>query len=219
MELERIEPARPARGCVIWLHGLGADGHDFLPAVPALQLPDGLALRFLFPHAPIRPVTVNGGLPMRAWYDIRSMGASREVDRDQLAASGAEVAALIDAQVAEGIPSDHILLIGFSQGGAVAYHTALRYGAPLAGLAALSTYRIGAGEAGFEPHPANLGLPLWIAHGEWDGVVPPALGRAAYDSLVAEGRRPLWHSYPMDHEVCVAQLRQLGQWMAGRFAG
>lgn len=217
LQTQVIEPAAQPRGSVIWLHGLGADGHDFVPVVPELALPETLPLRFIFPHAPIRPVTINGGMPMRSWYDILSMGHSREVNEDQLAESTAEIESLIEAQIRQGIAPERIVLIGFSQGGAVAYNTALRHSRRLAGLAALSTYRIGAGESAYAPHPANAELPIFISHGDWDSVVPVALGKAAYESLLGEGYQPQWHSYPMDHEVCLAQIQRLGRWLCEQF--
>ncbi len=208
-----IEPATPAVATVIWLHGLGADGNDFVPVVPELQLPESLPLRFVFPHAPVRPVTINGGMPMRAWYDILSMGDSREVNEAQLNRSKEQVDALIDREQQRGIAADRILLIGFSQGGAVAYQSALRSPHPLAGLATLSTYRIKAALPENQALAHNRSLPVFTAHGEWDAVVPRNLGRQGFESLQAEGLEPAWHSYPMGHEVCLAEIRDLGDWM------
>lgn len=216
LECIEIEPAQPARATVIWLHGLGADGNDFVPVVPELQLSPGLAVRFILPHAPVRPVTINGGMAMRSWYDILSMGSTREINEAHLRAAATAVSALIEREERRGVPSERILLVGFSQGGAVGYRAALRYPRPLAGLAALSTYRISPELAESQALPANRQLPVFIAHGESDSVVPVQLGRLACQSLQQQGFDPQWHSYPMDHEVCLPEIRALGAWIEAR---
>ena len=202
---------QPVSASVIWLHGLGADGHDFEPVVPELGLPGHLAVRFVFPHAPAIPVTVNGGMVMPAWYDILEMSLERRVDTDQLLASAERVRALIERERERGIASERIVLAGFSQGGAVAYQAALTHPQPLAGLLAMSTYL--ASDETLSPNPANAGLPICIQHGELDPVVPESLGRAAMKSLEARGYAPTYQSYPMEHQVCLEQLRDIGRWL------
>ncbi len=197
--------------CVIWLHGLGADGHDFEPIVPELDLPQGSAIRFIFPHAPKIPVTINGGLPMPAWYDILAMSLEREVDEVQLRASAMAVQALIDQQLARGIDSRRIVLAGFSQGGAVAYEAALSYHQPLAGLIAMSTYLATADS--LQRHDANQYLPVQILHGSRDGVVPELLGERACQTLQQWGLVPEFHSYPMEHSVCAAEIADISRFL------
>ncbi|MCW9051902.1 MAG: dienelactone hydrolase family protein [Motiliproteus sp.] len=214
-----LEPEKSAVASVIWLHGLGADGNDFVPVVPELQLPEDLAVRFIFPHAPVRPVTINGGMPMRAWYDILSMGNSREIEDQHLYDAQQQIDALIERELERGVASENIILIGFSQGGAVAYQTALRYGQRLAGLACLSTYRISPERSENRCQPWNRELPVFVAHGEWDPVVPVGLGREGYESLSSDGIQAEWHSYPMEHEVCLEEIRTLGAWLAARLSG
>ncbi|MCV6588956.1 MAG: alpha/beta hydrolase [Marinobacterium sp.] len=208
-----LEPERPAQAVVIWLHGLGADGHDFVPVVPYLKLSDALSVRFIFPRAPVQPVTVNNGWEMRAWYDILSMGASREINEQTLFVSAARISTLIDQQCAEGIAAQKIILIGFSQGGAVAYEAGLGYPQQLGGIAALSTY--------LATDPASrlrcaADFPLWIAHGTADDVVPLNLGEQARDRLQLLGLKPQWHTWPMAHEVVPEQIQALGQWLDNR---
>jgi len=206
-----IETTTPVSASVIWLHGLGADGNDFVPIVPALSLP-AVGVRFIFPHAPERPVTINGGMPMRAWYDILAMGAQRQVNEEQLLQSAARIDALVAAEELRGVPRARIFLVGFSQGGAVAYHCGLRSDPPVGGVALLSTYRIN--PARFPARAVNRQLPLFCAHGDYDDVVPATLGRQGYQSLIDEGLAPEWHAYPMAHEVCLAQIQALGVWLA-----
>lgn len=204
---------------VIWLHGLGADGSDFVPAVPALGLGDAPAVRFVFPHAPAIPVTCNGGWVMPAWYDIISLDAdSRRVDEAGLLRSRAALRALIARENRRGIPCARIFLAGFSQGGAVACATALTHPEPLAGLIALSTYLPVPQLVVDEGEPANAGIPIFAAHGSADDVVSPALGRAARDFLEGRGYRPHWREYPMPHAVCPEELADLGDWLRARLA-
>jgi len=205
-----LEPEQPAQAVVIWMHGLGADGHDFVPVVPHLQLPDSLAVRFIFPQAPVQPVTVNNGWPMRAWYDILAMGSSREINEQTLADSVVRISALVDEQIAAGIPAERILLVGFSQGGAVAYQTGLSHARTLAGVAALSTY-LAVDPAGEMRRDAEF--PLWISHGTGDDVVPLSLGEQARDRLQTLGMSPQWQTWPMAHEVVLEQIQALGAWM------
>ncbi|OXS16409.1 carboxylesterase [Zobellella denitrificans] len=202
--------------CVIWLHGLGADGHDFAPIVPELGLPPELRVRFLFPHAPAIPVTVNGGFVMPAWYDILSLEIERKVDETQLRASARAVQALIEQQIGQGIDSRRIVLAGFSQGGAVAYEAALGFDRPLGGLVAMSTYLATA--ASLELNDANRQLPVQVLHGSRDPVVPELLGQKACRELERLGLLPEYHSYPMEHSVCAAEIRDISRFLCRALA-
>lgn len=206
-----IEPSQTATASVIWLHGLGADGHDFEPIVPELKLPTTAAIRFIFPHAPAIPVTINGGYVMPAWYDILAMDIDRKVDVKQLEASAQAVAQLIDRELEKGIPSERIVLAGFSQGGAVAYQTALSYPKPLGGLLALSTYFATADTIQF--NAANQNLPIAIFHGSQDSVVPESLGKKAQQRLQALGYTPEYFSYAMEHSVSAAEVKDLARFI------
>jgi phospholipase/carboxylesterase len=209
-----LETREPADASVIWLHGLGADGHDFEPIVPELRLPADAAVRFVFPHAPVIPVTINGGMPMRAWYDILELSVERHVDEAQLSASARAVAALIDREIERGIESTRIVMAGFSQGGAVAYETALRYPRPLAGLLALSSYFATAGS--FTPHEANASLAVLVCHGTHDPVVPESLGHSSYQTLLAMKHPVEYRTYPIGHEVCLEEIQDVARWLSGR---
>ncbi len=213
-----IEPksVRPADAAVIWLHGLGADGHDFAPIVPELKLPASLAVRFVFPHAPTIPVTINGGMRMPAWYDILALDIDRQIDNSQLLASAAAVAALIEREVARGVDTKRIVLAGFSQGGAVALQTALAYPEPLAGLLAMSTYF--ATHDTIVPHAANRGLPILVQHGSHDPMVPELMGQRTVAALRALGYAPAYHSYPMAHEVCAREIADISTWLQLRWS-
>ena len=206
-----VEPEQTARAAVVWLHGLGADGHDFEPVVPELRLPRALAVRFVFPTAPAIPVTINGGMRMPAWYDILEMTIDRRVDERQLLASAAAVSALIDREIENGIDSRAIVLAGFSQGGAVALQAGLSYPKPLAGLMALSTYFATA--ASIKPDPANSGVPVLVAHGTHDPVVPEALGKRAHAMLLERGYRAEYRNYPMQHGVCAEEIADISRWL------
>lgn len=205
-----------ANASVVWMHGLGADGHDFVPLVPELRLPTGTAMRFVFPHAPRRPVTLNNGLPMRAWYDIRELSVSGRQDAEGTAESARRIAGLLDAEIASGIPSTRVFVAGFSQGGAIALHTALRYPARLGGLLALSTYLPLADRLAAELAEANRDLPILMCHGEYDPVLPLQLGEGSRDALRALGLAVEWHAYPMQHEVCRAEIDDIGAFLAAR---
>ncbi|WP_298610767.1 dienelactone hydrolase family protein [uncultured Thiothrix sp.] len=206
-----IEPPQAATASVIWLHGLGADGHDFEPIVPELALPTSAAIRFIFPHAPVMPVTINGGYVMPAWYDILAMDIDRKVDVKQLEASAQAVAKLIDRELAKGIPSERIVLAGFSQGGAVAYQTALSYPKPLGGLLAMSTYFATAET--IQLNSANQKLPIAIFHGLQDSVVPESLGKKAQQRLQALGYAPEYFTYAMEHSVNAAEVKDLAKFI------
>lgn len=209
-----LEPQTPATAAVIWLHGLGASGNDFAPIVPELQLPESLAVRFIFPHAPSIPVTVNGGMVMPAWYDILSMEVDRIIDEPQILQSAEAVSALIDREIERGIASDRIILAGFSQGGAVAYQTALTYPKPLAGLMAMSTYL--ATQDTLTPHTANLELDIFVTHGTQDPIVHEVLGQRAVEFLLGKGYQTLYVTYPMQHEVCLPQIKDISSWLQER---
>ncbi len=206
-----VETSDNPDACVIWLHGLGASGHDFEAAVPELGLDESLKIRFIFPHAPQIPVTVNGGYVMPAWYDILQMGEGRKINKAQLIDSADAVTDLINQQVENGIHSERIVIAGFSQGGAVAYHTALSYPKKLAGLLALSTYFATAQDVKLQS--TNSALPVMVMHGEYDPVVLPSLGREALGELVTLGIVPVWKTYAMEHAVCMPQLRDIGRWI------
>lgn len=214
-----VETAPDPRFAVIWLHGLGADGSDFEPVVPELGLPEFPGVRFIFPHAPEMPVTCNGGYVMPAWYDIISLEPhSREIDQAGIVASRAAIRRLIERENRRGVPSTRIFLAGFSQGGAVAYATALTHSEPLAGLIALSTYLPVQALVEAEATEINRGLPIFAAHGNDDGVVSPQLGVAARDFLRQAGYAVDWHEYPMPHSVCLEEVRAIGDWLGERMA-
>jgi phospholipase/carboxylesterase len=210
-----IEPERAADAAVILMHGLGADGHDFETLVFELKLPPGSAIRWIFPHAPIRPVTLNGGMPMRAWFDIIGLDRRSEEDEAGIRASGEGIRALVRRERERGIPADRIVLAGFSQGGAMALHTALRETERLAGVLALSTYLPLEGTLEAEAHPANAAVPLFLAHGTEDPIVPIALGETVRDRLRSQGHDVEWHTYPMPHSVCAEEVADIRAWLLG----
>jgi phospholipase/carboxylesterase len=197
---------------VLWLHGLGADGHDFEPIVPELGL--RVPVRFIFPHAPVRPVTINGGMAMRAWYDILGFDRRAKEDSAGIRASAAAVTELVDREIERGMASDRIVLAGFSQGGAIALHTALREPRPLAGVLALSTYLPLAATLASERCAANARIPLFMAHGTDDGVLPIQLAESSRGTLEALGYAVDWHVYPMAHSVCMEEVSAIGAWLA-----
>ena len=197
---------------VIWLHGLGADGHDFEPIVPELKL--RFAVRFVFPHAPVRPVTINGGMAMRAWYDILGFDRSAREDDAGIRASATAVTELIDRELERGLRADRVVLAGFSQGGAIALHAALREPRVLGGVIALSTYLPLAGTLAAERSAANERLPIFMAQGTADNVLPLTLGESSRRTLEAQGYAVDWHAYPMAHSVCLEEVSAIGAWLA-----
>ncbi len=207
-----IEPEGSTRSAVIWLHGLGADGHDFEPIVPHLGLGDA-GVRFVFPHAPSIPVTLNAGMVMPAWYDIAGPDLDRRHDEEGIRRSAARVEALIGDQIDRGVPSGRIVLAGFSQGGAVALFQGLRESRPLAGIVALSTYLVLADTLEDERSEANADTPIFQAHGSHDPMVGHDRGTAARDRLRAWGHEVSFHDYPMQHQVCAEEIDALGAWM------
>ncbi|HEU4813733.1 MAG TPA: dienelactone hydrolase family protein [Xanthomonadaceae bacterium] len=222
LETVEHETAPDPRWAVVWLHGLGADGHDFAPIVPEVVQRGWPAIRFVFPHAPMRPVTINNGMRMRAWYDIRDLGFEGTVgDRADAAgveASVAQVEALIARENERGIPSSRVLLAGFSQGGAIALSAALQRKEPLAGVVALSTYLPLASQTEGGATESATAQPVFMAHGTQDPVVPFAAGQRSAERLRAMGFDVEWHAYPMQHQVCGEQIRDLAQWVGRRFA-
>lgn len=213
-----VDSVGDARFSVIWLHGLGADGHDFPPIVPALGLPESAAVRFVFPHAPSMPVTINGGMQMPAWYDIRDLDLANRHDEAGILTSAEALVALIVNEVERGVPPERIVLAGFSQGGAIASHVALRYPEQLAGLVMLSTYLVREGTLEAERHTANAALPIFMAHGTLDPMVVPERGEAAREQLRSLDYDLAWHEYAMLHEVCQEEIDDLGAWFRLRFA-
>lgn len=210
-----IDAPSPANACVIWLHGLGADRYDFVPIVEALGLPAAHGVRFIFPQAPSRPVTINGGFPMPCWYDILGMSPARLINEAQMIESAAMVRQLVTEQQAAGIAPERIILAGFSQGGAVVLHAALEAGTPLAGIMALSTYGPTL-ERLLEETSDGPKLDVFFAHGEFDDVLPAHMGRDAHDRFQAAGHRTQWHLYPMAHEVCPQEVTDIRAWLGQR---
>lgn len=206
-----LETSPSPNSTVIWLHGLGADGNDFAPIVPELHLPTDLAVRFIFPHAPTMPVTVNGGFVMPAWYDILEMEIDRKVDTPGLLASAAAINAFVSRELDRGIDSEKIVIAGFSQGGAVAYQVALSHPKTLAGLLVMSSYF--ATSEQIEYSEINKKIPIKVQHGEQDPVVPEVLGRKATTHLVKQGYSVSYQSYPMEHAVCPQQISDISAWL------
>lgn len=206
-----INPQIPATATVILLHGLGADGNDFAPMVPELDLPDSMAVRFIFPNAPSIPVTINGGYVMPAWYDIAAVDIDRKIDHAQLIVSAERVRELIDREVERGIPSNRIVVAGFSQGGAVGYQAALTYMQPLAGLLCMSSYF--ATRETITVNSANRHIPILICHGSADPMVPERMGRQAQQHLLSMGYQAEFRSYPMDHAVCPQEIADISSWL------
>ena len=203
---------------VLWLHGLGADGHDFAPIVPELVRPDWPALRFVFPHAPVRAVTINNGVRMRAWYDIVGMDFATRADSEGIEQSIVQVQALIDRELARGIAPQRLLLAGFSQGGAIALSSALRRTQPLGGVIALSTYLPGIEQAARHLAAEATQQPVYMAHGSGDPVIPMGHAQRSAQALQAMGFAVQWHAYPMGHQVCAEEIAALADWMSGLFA-
>jgi len=213
LECVEINPKKEPAYVVIWLHGLGADGHDFEAIVPELRLPESLPIRYVFPHAPTRPVTINMGMVMRAWYDILEMDVSRKVDVDTIVESSELLRNLIQRELDAGIPSERILLAGFSQGGAIVLHTALRYEKPLAGLLALSTYLPTVDSLAAERSDANRHIPILMAHGKHDPMIPIVNAEKTREALTRLDYTIQWYTYPMEHQVCMEEIQAIRNWM------
>ena len=211
--IEVITGKKPS-ATVIWLHGLGANGHDFEPIVPELKLSADQAVRFIFPHAPKIPVTINGGVVMPAWYDILAMNVDRKINTVQLQASADAVIALVERELARGIPSEQIFLAGFSQGGAVVYQAALAYDKPLGGILTMSTYLATADTLVLDA--SNKNTPIMVMHGTQDPVVPEQLGQTASAFLQTHGYNSQYKTYTMPHSVCAEQISDIGAWLQQR---
>jgi phospholipase/carboxylesterase len=210
-----IETGPAPRAAVVWLHGLGADGHDFAPVVPELRLPRTLPVRFVFPHAPRQPVTINGGMIMPAWYDVFDLEGRRGEDEAGIRASQGRVEALLAREKARGVSAAAIVLAGFSQGGAIALQTGLRHPERLAGILGLSTYLPLGRTLAAEASAANRDVPIFMAHGLHDDLIPPARARRSRERLNELGYRVTWREYAMPHAVCAEEIRDIGQWLRG----
>lgn len=211
-----IEPKSSHKASVIWLHGLGADGHDFEPIIPELGLANEPGIRFIFPHAPIRPVTINSGMSMRAWYDVKSPNLREQEDSEAITKSSNLINNYIEAEINAGISSEKIILAGFSQGGAISLHTGLRYSSPLAGLLALSTYLPLPERLTNEASNENKNILVMMAHGTFDPVIPVEQGRHSCEALKEHGYSVEWHEYPMQHAVCMEEINTIGKWIRER---
>jgi len=218
LESLEIETAPSPEAAVIWMHGLGADGHDFEPIVPELRLPARPGIRFVFPHAPLRPVTINQGHVMRAWYDVRALAGVRREDEAGVRQSARQVEALIARERQRGIAPRWLVLAGFSQGGAMALHVGLRHPDRLAGILALSCYLPLAGALAAEASPANRDVPIFWAHGAHDPMLPLALAEQGREQVSALGYRIDWHQYPIPHSVSAEELADVARWL-GRVLG
>lgn len=216
LETVELETGPRPQASVIWLHGLGADGHDFEPIVPQLAAAGIANVRFVFPHAPLRPVTINGGMPMRAWYDIVSFDAGPPRDQEGITASRLAVESLIRREEERGSSSKNIILAGFSQGGAMALYTGLRLDRPLAGIMGLSTYLLMTSSTEAERSDGNSATPLFLAHGTFDQVVPMVGGQRAAELLGHLGHQVEWHEYPMMHAVCPEEVGHIAAWLKER---
>jgi len=215
-ETVEVTTGENPQGSVIWLHGLGADGHDFEPIVPELRLPSELSLRFVFPHAPVQPVTINGGMAMRSWYDIVSFDSEGRADRNGLLESSGLLEGLIAREIDRDIAPEKIVIAGFSQGGAVAIHTALQTELEIAGLMALSTYMALPDDA--TSAISRKDLPIFMAHGSFDPVLRMEWGRSSADRLVEAGYAVEWHEYPMAHAVCPQEIADISNWLSAIYS-
>ena len=213
LECVEVNPGKEPVATILWLHGLGADGHDFEPIVPELRMPGTMPIRYVFPHAPMRPVTLNGGMVMRAWFDILAAGFPRRVDMDGFLESAGHLERLIEEEHRRGVPYERIVLAGFSHGGSIALHTGLRYEKPLAGILALSTYLPTLDSLSGELSRANAHIPIMMAHGFMDPMVPQENALTARDELVRLGYPVEWSQYPMGHAVCPEEIDAVRSWL------
>lgn len=219
LETVERETAPEPTASVVWLHGLGADGYDFDPIVPQLRLPGGPEVRYVFPHAPVQPVTINGGMAMRAWYDIVDLRAGAPQDGPGIRRSAAAVTALVEREIGRGIPASRIVLAGFSQGGAVALHAGLRFPERLAGLVGLSTYLPLPDSLEAEASAANRDAPVFMAHGTLDPVVPAMAGRSSAQFLASRGYAVEFRQYVMPHSVCPEEIEDIRRWLGQALGG
>ncbi len=208
-----IEPQTEHKATVIWLHGLGADGHDFEPIVPQLKLDKELGIRFIFPHAPIMAVTINGGMQMRAWYDIKSPDLTQREDLETTKTSSETIKRYIEAEIDSGIPSEKIIIAGFSQGGAISLYTGLRFDKPLAGILALSTYLPIKDSTESELHESNKTTQIMQMHGEFDPIIPISTAKQSFDYMKQLGLNIEWIDYRMEHSVVPEQIRDIADWI------
>jgi phospholipase/carboxylesterase len=213
----KIDPKAEPYASIIWLHGLGADGHDFEPIVPELGLPETLPIRFIFPHAPMRSVTINAGMVMRAWYDVVGLPGAGGIELDDFFESVDHLDALIQKEMESGMPSERILLAGFSQGGAISLHTALTYGKRLAGILALSTYLPTVDNIAEQISSTNKDIPIMMAHGTRDPMIPMAHAVRTKQALRRLGIQISWHEYPIMHGVCVEEIQDIRSWLLKTF--
>ena len=218
LESVTIKPSQPANGSVIWLHGLGADGHDFADIVAQLNLPENLSLRFIFPHAPIRPVAINANMRMRAWYDIYSLTDLENEDEAGIRETQQFIDKLIVQEKQHGIPSQRIVLAGFSQGGAMALYAGLHHAEPLAGILALSTYLPLMDSIASDADNTNYHTPIMMAHGRFDPVLPMTAGQRTFQRLQQAGYNIQWHDYPMEHQVCFEEITAISKWLCEVFS-
>ena len=216
-QIELVHGTGNVEHAIIWLHGLGASANDFPPVVPELGLDQGRAIRFVFPQAPNRPITINGGMSMPGWYDIKGMNIEDKQDEVGMAESKSLLDSLIEQQIEAGVPSSQIIIAGFSQGGAVAYHTALRSKHRLAGVMALSTYLAFAEELKGERNEINNGIDILVNHGNFDQVVPVELSKMSVDVLTVLGYSVVYMLYPMEHKVIMPQIKEIGLWINKQF--
>ena len=219
LDTVEFETGTTPESAVIWMHGLGADGHDFAPIVPELGLPPSLSVRFVFPQAPMRPVTINQGWVMRAWYDVRDDGGERREDEAGVRESQRAITTLIERERTRGVPDRHVVLAGFSQGGAMALHTGLRYAERLAGILALSCFLPLADKVAAERSDANRETSIFMAHGIHDPLIPLARARQAHDTLTALGHPVEWHDYPIPHSVNDQEVLDIAAWLGRVLAG
>ena len=210
---EVIKTSEQTEFTVIWMHGLGADGHDFVSVIPELKLPSNLNIKFIFPHAPIRPVTLNNGMEMRAWYDLLSLDRSKTAKEDDILTSVTWINQMLDEEINSGTASDKILLAGFSQGGVIALHTGLRYSQKLAGIMALSTYMPFKENVIQQASDSQKGIPVFAAHGQFDPVIPFASYQDYVPVLEANGYVVEAHGYPMEHSLCLEEINDISAWL------
>ncbi len=216
LESVRLVPSQPATGSVIWLHGLGADGHDFESIVPQLALPTESALSFIFPHAPMRSITINNQMPMRAWYDIFDLNQLEHEDEAGIRASQQAIDSLIEEEINSGIDENRIFIAGFSQGGAMSLHCGLRSQRKLAGIICLSAYLPLKNTLTTEASPINNAIPIFMAHGSSDPIVPIHLGQSSCKLLIAHNYPVDWHEYLMEHQVCASEIKAIATWLLQR---
>lgn len=217
LDLIKIDPLTQATHTILWLHGLGADGNDFVPIIPELHLPTECAIKFIFPNAPIQPVTLNNGYRMRAWYDIYSLTSNHRIDKAGIHQSIDLIHQLIEDEIKQGIATQHMMLVGFSQGAAIALHAGINYPKLLGGVIALSGYLPLAEESFEKTTHINKQIPIFMAHGTLDPVVPYIAGEKAKDLLQQAGYSIAWHTYPMEHSVCAEEIDDISQWIQQRW--